>query len=229
MSDRDRPVLKLAPLPDYREYPLEEMEARARGFYADIKRRRTVRDFSDKPVSRAIVEQAILAAGTAPSGANMQPWHFAVIENKHIRRRLREEAEQEERDFYNGRAPQEWLDALAPLGTDPNKPFLETAPIVIAIFGQKYSSGADGAKVKNYYVPESIGIATGFLIAALHHAGLVTLTHTPSPMRFLNEICERPLSEKPYMLLVAGFPADGCQVPVHGGKKKPLADIASWI
>ena len=229
MSAADRVSPDFEPLRDFCAYPAGEMKERARAFYRDIRRRRTVREFADAPVPRAVVEQALLAAGTAPSGANLQPWHFTVIEDTGVRRRLRAEAEREEREFYGGRAPQEWLDALAPLGTDPNKPFLETAPVLIAIFGQKYSSTPDGRKVKNYYVPEFVGIATGFLIAALHHAGLVTLTHTPSPMRFLNEICGRPVSEKPYMLLVAGFPAPDCKVPVHGGKKKTLSQIANWI
>jgi len=222
-----RPVLE--PLGAYRAYPLEEMIERARIFYEDIKRRRTVRDFSDKPVPREVIEYAVLAAGTAPSGANLQPWHFTVITDPSIKRRIREEAEVEEREFYNGRAPQEWLDALAPLGTDANKPFVETAPVLIAIFGQRSSEGPDGRKVKNYYVPESVGIATGFLIASLHAAGLVTLTHTPSPMGFLNEICHRPEIEKPYILLVVGYPAEDCMVPVHGGIKKPLEKIVSWL
>lgn len=221
------PVLE--PLGAYRAYPPEEMIERARTFYEDIKRRRTVRDFSDKPVPREVIEYALLTAGTAPSGANLQPWHFTVITDPAVKRRIREEAEAEERDFYNGRAPQEWLDALAPLGTDANKPFVETAPVLLAIFGQRSSEGPDGRKVKNYYVPESVGIATGFLIASLHAAGLVTLTHTPSPMGFLNEICHRPETEKPYILLVVGYPAEDCTVPVHGGIKKPLKRIASWL
>ncbi|KFG67722.1 nitroreductase family protein [Microvirga sp. BSC39] len=221
--------LVLEPLGTYRAYPREQMIERARAFYEDIKRRRTVRDFSDRLVPREVVEYAILAAGTAPSGANLQPWHFTVITDPNIKRRIREEAEAEEREFYSGRAPQEWLDALAPLGTDASKPFVETAPVLIAIFGQRSSEGPDGRKVKNYYVPESVGIATGFLIAALHEAGLVTLTHTPSPMGFLNEICGRPETEKPYILLVVGYPAEGCTVPVYGGVKKPLEQIASWL
>ena len=222
-----KPVLE--PLSTYRAYPSEEMVDRARAFYETIRRRRTVRDFSDKPVPREVIEYALMAAGTAPSGANLQPWHFAVITSPETKRRIREEAEVEERDFYNGRAPQEWLDALAPLGTDEHKGFLETAPVQIAIFGQRSSEGPDGRRVKNYYVPESVGIATGFLIAALHEAGLVTLTHTPSPMGFLNEICGRPETEKPYILLVVGYPAEDCRVPVYGGVKKPLETIASWI
>jgi iodotyrosine deiodinase len=221
--------LVLEPLPAYRSYPPDEMIARAKAFYETIRRRRTVRDFSDRPVPREVIEYALLAAGTAPSGANLQPWHFTVITAPETKRRIREEAEVEERDFYNGRAPQEWLDALAPLGTDERKGFLENAPVLIAIFGQRSSEGPDGRKVKNYYVPESVGIATGFLIAALHEAGLVTLTHTPSPMGFLNEICRRPETEKPYILLVAGHPSEDCRVPVHGGIKKPLETIASWL
>lgn len=219
----------LEPLPDHRRYQEAEMEARARNFHAEIRRRRTVREFAPDPVPRAVVEQAILAAGTAPSGANMQPWHFAVVEDRGARRRLREEAEVEERAFYAGKAPPEWLEALAPLGTDADKPFLETAPVVIAVFAERFGVTPSGAKVKHYYVPESVGIATGFLIAALHHAGLVTLTHTPSPMGFLNAICRRPASEKPYLILVAGHPAEGCRVPVAGGIKKPLEAIASWV
>jgi nitroreductase len=222
-----KPVLES--LSTYRAYPPEEMVDRARAFYETIRRRRTVRDFSDRPVPREVIEYALMAAGTAPSGANLQPWHFAVITSPQTKRRIREEAEVEERDFYNGRAPQEWLDALAPLGTDEHKGFLETAPMQIAIFGQRSSEGPDGRRVKNYYVPESVGIATGFLIAALHEAGLVTLTHTPSPMGFLNEICGRPETEKPYILLVVGYPAEDCRVPVYGGVKKPLETIASWI
>jgi iodotyrosine deiodinase len=221
--------LVLEPLSAYRPYTAEEMIARAHRFYEEIKRRRTVRDFSDKPVPREVIEYALLAAGTAPSGANLQPWHFTVITHPGTKRRIREEAEAEERDFYNGRAPQEWLDALAPLGTDEHKGFLETAPVLIAIFGQRSSDGPDGRKVKNYYVPESVGIATGFLIAALHEAGLVTLTHTPSPMGFLNQICSRPETEKPYILLVVGYPAEGCTVPVQGGIKKPLEKFTSWL
>ena len=217
------------PLSLYRSYPPDEMVARAQAFYEDIRRRRTVRDFSSRPVPREVIELALLAAGTAPSGANLQPWHFAVITDRETKRQIREAAEAEERDFYNGRAPQEWLDALAPLGTDENKAFLETAPVLIAIFGQRSSEGPDGRKVKNYYVPESVGIATGFLLASLHAAGLATLTHTPSPMGFLNRICRRPEMEKPSILLVAGYPADGCQVPVQGGIKKPLDVIASWL
>lgn len=221
--------LQLEPLPAYREYPAAEMLQRSRDFYQDIRRRRTVRDFDTRPVPRELIEQALRAAGTAPSGANQQPWHFAVIQDGARKKRIREEAETEELAFYNGKAPKEWLEALAPLGTDASKPFLEEAPVLIAIFAEKYGLRADGTQIKHYYVPESVGIATGFLITALHHAGLVTLTHTPSPMGFLNEICERPAHEKPMILLVAGYPRPGCQVPVHGGIKKPLSEISSWL
>jgi nitroreductase len=221
--------LVLEPLPAYRSYPPEEMVTRAGEFHADIARRRTVRDFDSRAVPRAVIESCLLAAGTAPSGANLQPWHFTVIEDPAARKRIRTEAEIEERAFYNGRAPQEWLDALAPLGTDADKPFLEEAPVLIAIFAQRSGTRPDGRTVKHYYVPESVGIATGFLILALHNAGLVSLTHTPSPMNFLNEICRRPAWEKPTILLVAGYPKPGCQVPVHGGLKKPLTEIASWV
>ena len=216
-------------LPAFRAYPETEMAARAEAFYAEMKRRRTVRDYDERPVPRAVLEAAIRAAGTAPSGANQQPWHFAVVTDPAIRRKIRAAAEAEEREFYSGRAPAEWLEALAPLGTDEHKPFLETAGALIAIFGEPYRFKPDGTKVKHYYVPESVGIATGFLIAALHQAGLATLTHTPSPMGFLNEYCRRPAHEKPYILLVVGYPAAQCRVPVAGGIKKPLAQIASWI
>ena len=171
----------------------------------------------------------MLAAGTAPSGANQQPWHFAVITDPDKKRQIRIAAEAEEREFYEHRAPQEWLDALAPLGTDPNKPFLEEAPALIAIFAQKYGLNPDGTKFSHYYFPESVGIASGFLITALHHAGLATLTHTPNPMKFLNEICERPKLERPMILLVVGYPKPGCQVPVHAGNKKSLDEISSWF
>ncbi len=219
----------LEPLAHYREYPPEDMARRAREFHADIKRRRSVRDFDSRTVPREVIEHCLLAAGTAPSGANQQPWFFSVITDPARKQRIRQAAEAEEREFYSGRAPQEWLQALAPLGTDPNKPFLEEAPLLIAIFAQKYGLHANGERFSHYYVPESVGIATGFLIAALHHAGLATLTHTPSPMGFLNEICDRPVQEKPVILLVVGYPRAGCQVPVHAGVKKPLAQIAQWL
>ena len=223
------PPFELQPLPDYREYAAADMLQRAQNFRQDIARRRSVRDFDTRPVPREVINQCLLAAGTAPSGANQQPWFFSVITDPARKQRIRQAAETEERDFYSGRAPQEWLDALSPLGTDPNKPFLEEAPVLITIFAQKYGLRSDGERFSHYYVPESVGIATGFLIAALHHAGLATLTHTPSPMGFLNQICQRPLQEKPVILLVVGYPQPGCQVPVHGGVKKPLDQIAQWL
>jgi len=214
-------------LTDYCEYSPTEMEIRAAAFYAEIRRRRTVRDFSERMVPRGVLENCLRAAGTAPNGANLQPWHFVVVSNAAIKRQIRTAAEEEEQAFYNGRAPQEWLDALAPLGTDAHKPFLETAPYLIAIFAQSYGLLPDGRKVKNYYVTESVGIATGILITALHHAGLVSLTHTPSPMGFLNKILQRPDNERPFLLLVVGYPADEARVPNIG--KKTLAEIATFI
>lgn len=214
-------------LPEYRAYPIEEMRQRLGDFYADVNRRRTVRDFSDRPVPRDIIETALRAANTAPSGANLQPWHFAVISGPKTKRRIREAAEIEEREFYEHRASQEWLAALEPLGTDDQKPFLETAPYLIAVFLQKYGELADGRKVKHYYPAESTGLATGLLITALHTAGLATLTHTPSPMKFLNEILDRPKSERPFLLLVVGYPADDAKVPDI--KRKALEDYASFI
>ena len=218
---------RFTPLTGYVEYPPEEMIDRAAAFYADIGRRRTVRDYADRPVPREVIEQCLLAAGRAPSGANLQPWHFVVVSDPAVKRKIREAAEAEEREFYSGRAPEEWLDALAPLGTDEHKPFLETAPYLIAIFAQSYGLLPDGRRVKNYYVQESVGIATGFLIAALHNVGLATLTHTPSPMGFLNEILDRPANERPFLLLVVGHPAEDAQVPVID--KKPIEEIATFV
>lgn len=215
------------PYVEYRSYPEDEMQRRALEFYDEIRWRRTVRAFSARPVPRTVIETCLRAAGTAPNGANFQPWHFVVVSDPGVKRQIREAAEAEEREFYGGRAPQEWLDALAPLGTDADKPFLETAPHLIAIFAQSYGVASDGRKVKHYYVTESVGIATGFLIAALHHAGLVTLTHTPSPMGFLNEILGRPENERPFLLLVVGYPAEGVTVPAI--TKKRLEDIATFV
>lgn len=223
------PPFELQPLPAYTEYTTADMVQRASNFRQQMAARRSVRDFDTRAVPRDVINQCLLAAGTAPSGANQQPWFFSVITDPARKQRIRQAAEAEEREFYNGRAPQEWLDALSPLGTDPNKPFLEEAPVLIAIFAQKYGVRGSGERFSHYYVPESVGIATGLLITALHHAGLATLTHTPSPMGFLNEICQRPLQEKPVILLVVGYPKPGCQVPVHGGVKKPLEQIAQWL
>lgn len=221
-------ALVLEPLETYREYPPDQMRERAGGFYAEMRRRRTVRDFSPRAVDPAIIEHCLLGAGTAPSGANLQPWHFTVITDPALKHEIRIEAEIEEKEFYEDRAPAEWLEALAPLGTDSRKPFLETAPVLIAVFAQRYGRLADGRRFKHYYVPESVGIATGFLIAGLHHCGLASLTHTPSPMNFLSRLCGRPDEEKPFLLLVVGYPAEGCQVPVFGGVKKPLAGFVDW-
>ena len=204
---------RFLPLKTYCEYPAEEMTKRAADFYDDVNRRRTVREFSDRLVPRQIVEDCLRAAGTAPSGANLQPWHFVVVSNPELKRRIREGAEEEERHFYTERAPQEWLDALAPLGTDEHKPFLETAPYLIAIFVQSYGVRPDGSQFKHYYATESAGIATGILITAIHNAGLVSLTHTPSPMGFLNEILDRPANERPFLLLVVGYPEEEAVVP----------------
>ena len=215
------------PLPQYREYPVEEMRQRLSDFYADIRRRRTVREFSDRPVPRDIIETALKAANTAPSGANLQPWHFAVVSGPQTKRKIREAAEAEEREFYTHRASEEWLAALEPLGTDDNKPFLETAPYLIAVFLQKYGKLPDGRKVKHYYPTESTGLATGLLITALHIAGLATLTHTPSPMKFLNDILRRPTSERPFLLLVVGYPADDAHVPDI--QRKSLEEFTSFI
>ncbi len=215
------------PLDRYREYPLDEMRARLKDFYEDIDRRRTVREFSDRPVPRDIIETALKAANTAPSGANLQPWHFVVVSGPGAKKKIREAAEVEEREFYEHRASEEWLAALAPLGTDEHKPFLETAPYLIAVFLQKYGELPDGRKVKHYYPTESTGLATGVLITALHRAGLATLTHTPSPMKFLNEILGRPKSERPFLLLVVGYPADDAEVPDIG--RKSLEEFTSWV
>ncbi len=217
---------KFIPLPDYRRYPPHEMVERSISFFQEMDRRRTVRDFSNESVPREIIERCLQAAGTAPSGANIQPWHFVVVSEPELKREIREAAEKEEIDFYERRAPQEWLEVLAPLGTDPNKAFLEEAPYLIAIFIQSYGTLPDGRKIKHYYAVESVGIACGMLITALHHAGLASLTHTPSPMKFLNEILERPQNERPFLLLTVGFPAENAQVPDI--QRKRLSDIASF-
>lgn len=212
---------------NFHELPEAEMRRRATEIREELQRRRTVRHFSDRPVPREVIEECLRAAGTAPSGANLQPWHFVVVSDAAIKRQIRLAAEEEEREFYHGRAPQEWLDALAPLGTDEYKPFLDVAPWLIAIFAQSYSLLPDGRKVKNYYVTESVGIATGMLITALHHSGLATLTHTPSPMGFLNDILNRPENERPFLLLVVGYPASDAQAPVI--TKKTLDEIAAFV
>ena len=213
----------LAPLWQSDEASLE----RARHVADELATRRTVRDFSSQPVPRSVIEACLRAAGTAPSGAHQQPWRFVAIANPVMKARIREAAEAEEREFYSRRAPEDWLAALAPLGTDENKPFLETAPWLIAVFYERTGPDVDGHKAKRYYPHESTGIATGLLLAALHMAGLSTLTHTPSPMAFLNTLLQRPRNEVPYLLLVVGHAAPGCRVPAI--ERKPLPDIASFV
>ncbi len=213
------------PLATWREYPEHEMMERARAMREELERRRTVREFSDRPVARELIAEAIRAAGTAPNGANRQPWHFVAVADPALKAAIRAGAEDEEREFYRT-APQEWLDALAPLGTDDAKPFLETAPWLIAVFAERWGVDGNGGRVSNYYVQESVGIAAGMLLTTLHHAGLVTLTHTPSPMKFLNALLERPEREKAMMLVVTGYPAPGAQVPRI--TKKTLDEIATF-
>jgi nitroreductase len=213
------------PLSAYREYTVAEMEARSRAFAEELQRRRTTRHFSDRPVPRAVIEACLEAAGTAPSGAHLQPWHFVVVADPDLKRRIRVAAERAEAEFYAS-APAGWLAALAPLGTDAHKPYLETAPYLIVVFAERYGVTAEGERRAHYYVSESVGIATGFLLAALHHAGLVALTHTPSPMGFLCGVLERPANERPVMLVVTGYPAPDARVPKL--RRKPLGEIATF-
>lgn len=222
-NDGDQPGF--VPLTSYREYPVAEMVARSRAFADDMQRRRTVRRFSDRPVPRSVIDACLETAGTAPSGAHQQPWHFVVVSDPATKHLIRAAAELAEAEFY-ATAPAEWLSALAPLGTDAQKPYLETAPYLIAVFAERYGVGPGGARQPHYYVMESVGIATGFLIAALHHAGLATLTHTPNPMGFLNTLLERPSNERAVMLVVAGYPAPDVHVPDL--KRKALSEIASF-
>jgi nitroreductase len=219
---------KFVPLAGYHEYSPEEMRARVRTFADDMGRRRSVRDFSDRPVPRALIEDCLRTAGSAPSGANQQPWHFVAVSDPALKQRIRVAAEAEEREFYEHRAPPEWLEVLRPLGTDSNKPFLEIAPWLIAVFIRRFERLADGGKRKHYYTDESVGLATGLLLAAIHHAGLVALTHTPSPMKFLCEILGRPKDiERPFLLLVVGYPAADARVPDIA--RKTLTEIASFV
>jgi nitroreductase len=218
-----------SPLTDYIEYPIDEMLQRSNDFYQAIKRRHSVRSFSDREVARTVIENCIKAAGTAPSGANHQPWHFVAISDAATKKQIRQQAEIHESNFYQGRAGEEWLDALKPLGTDANKPYLEHAPWLIAIFSEKKGGLTVEDKQTNYYVHESVGIATGFLINALHSSGLVTLTHTPKPMSFLSKICGRNDNSRPYMLLIAGYPSENATVPHHAKTKKSLDDIATFL
>jgi iodotyrosine deiodinase len=219
------PELKEIPL-RFCEYAEPDMSQRASEFRQLMSRRRTVRHFSDRLVPRSLIEDCVMTAATAPSGANQQPWTFVCISDAAMKTRIREAAEEEEREFYSSRASREWLDALGPLGTDAEKPFLETAPWLIVIFAQRYGLDPNGGKTKHYYVPESVGIATGLLIAGLHNAGLASLTHTPSPMGFLNAICDRPDNEKAVILLVAGYPAGDAKVPDIG--RKGADEIIVW-
>ena len=207
---------------------IEEMKLNSNRFYKSIRKRRSVRDFDSNTFDINIINNAILSAGTAPSGANLQPWHFVIIKSKEIKNKIKIAAEKEEREFYNSKAPQEWLDALKPLGTDSNKNFLERAPYLIAIFEKKFSY-REKQKVKNYYVRESVGIATGMLISCLHFSGLAMLTHTPSPMTFLNQILKRPKNEKPFVLLVVGYPDKKATIPKFAKQKKDLKEISTII
>jgi len=217
------------PLNDFIGYPAEEMRARSEAFLKTMQRRHSIRQFSDKAVDKAIIQNCILTAGSAPSGANHQPWHFAAINSNTVKQQIREHAEAHERGFYDRRAEQQWLDDLKPLGTDAAKPYLETAPWLIAVFSQKNSESNEGEKRQNYYVHESVGIAVGMLITALHNAGLATLTHTPKPMSFLTDVCKRPDNERAYMLIIAGHPSDDATIPAHATQKKSLNEIASFL
>jgi len=221
----DFPATTLSALGDFVERDVEEMRARSRAFFDEMSRRHTVRDYRPDPIPLDVIENCIAAAARAPSGANHQPWHFCVVGDPKLKAEIREAAEEEERAFYAGRAGDEWLEALRPLGTDPNKPFLEIAPWLIAVFAQKRGGVEPGQSFKNYYINESVGIACGLLLAALHHAGLATLTHTPNPMTFLSEKLGRPPTEKPYLLIVAGRPAADAMIPLHALKKKKPSDM----
>lgn len=223
MSDVEPPF---RPYSEYVPLTPDVTKQAAADFLNVMKRRRTIRDFADRPVPRDVIENCIASAGLAPSGANQQPWHFACVSDPETKKKIREAAEAEEREFYDHRASDEWLNALHPFGTDASKPFLEIAPWLIVIFGETHGLNEDGSKRKHYYVQESVGIATGFLIAALTAAGLGTLTHTPSPMKFLGDVLGRPENERAFVLLVVGYPADNVQVPDIS--KKQLGEITSW-
>lgn len=231
MSTKYKKIRKFEPIPFPENFDLSDQESLqySKIFYEKMKKRHTVRDFSSKPVPREIIENCIKTAGLAPNGANKQPWHFSVLGQGVKRKIIRKEAEIEEQNFYGGKAGQEWLKSLRPFGTDTNKPFLEEAPWLIVVFSQRYKKNEDGTKLKNYYVPESCGIACGFLITAIHNAGLVCLTHTPSPMRFLNEICGRPENEKALMIVVVGHPSVDAKIPKEALRKSPLNEIASFL
>ena len=217
------------PLPHRQSMSDQEATQQALAYYEFIKTRHTVRNFTSQPVPKSVIETCLRAAGTAPSGANHQPWHFVCVSDPETKKKIRDAAETEEQEFYGGKAGEEWLNDLKKIGTDAHKPFLEEAPWLIAIFAEKYGIDEDGNKRKNYYMPESVGIATGFLLNALHKAGLATLTHTPNPMKFLNQILNRPSNERPYILLVVGHPAEDAEIPRAVTVKKPLEQIASFI
>jgi len=223
------PAYEAIPLPDRRDFSDAEMIERARDFFEEMKTRHSVRDFAPTPVPRQVIQDCIRTAGRAPNGANLQPWHFVAVSDPAVKKRIREAAEVEERAFYDGKAGDDWLHDLTPLGTDPDKPFLEIAPWLIVVFAERYRVDAERRIGKNYYIGESVGIATGMLITALHRAGLATLTHTPNPMKFLNQILKRPDTEKPFLILVVGKPAGDATVPAHALKKKPLGDILSVL
>lgn len=229
MFARDRMVYSAMPLPERAELDDEAVLAGARAFQERMRTRRSVRDFADRPVAREVIESCIRTAGGAPSGANHQPWHYVAISDPATKRRIREAAEEEERRFYDGAGGDEWLKALEPIGTDASKPHLEVAPWLIAVFAQRWGRFDDGTRYKNYYVPESVGISCGFLIAAIHHAGLGALTHTPNPMRFLTELCGRPASEKPLMIVAVGHPAPDATIPAAARMKKGLSEIATFV
>ena len=215
------------PLPYTSQLSDEQMLIASKKFNTDIQKRRTVRDFSNKPVAKEIIENCIKAASSAPSGAHMQPWHFVAINNKEIQSKIRLAAEAEEKEFYEHRASEEWLKVLEPLGTDTNKPFLEKAPWLIAVFAERYGIDKEGNRIKHYYTPESVGIACGMLITALHTSGLATLTHTPSPMGFLKKILKRPDNERPYLLVVCGHPEENAKVP--NLKRKSLKHMSTFF
>ena len=228
MNKTSIPPVEIKTIPfNYQEYPLEEIQHRALKYYQNLSRRRTIRDFSKRKVPIDVIENCIRAADTAPSGANQHPWHFVIVTDQEKKKKIRLAAEKEEKEFYSARAPRDWLQVLAPLGTNERKPFLETAPYLIAIFAQIYGVDKNGKKTKHYYVNESVGIATGLLVSAIHYSGLVSLTHTPSPMKFLNQILERPDSERPFLLLIVGYPAAGARVPDIS--RKSLDEITTYF
>ncbi len=214
---------------NFKEFQKKEIKKRSEEFYNMIKKRRSVRNFKVSKIDDEIIKNAILAAGSEPSGANLQPWHFVIIKDRNIKKKIKKAAEKEEYNFYNNKASKEWLEALKPLGTNNEKEFLTKAPILIAIFEQKFTEDINNSKIKNYYVRESVGIATGILIASLHYSGLSMLTHTPSPMKFLNKILKRPYSEKPFVLLVVGLPTKNCNVPHFAFQKKTMDKISTWF